>query len=418
MADGATVSTALDLAAIRAQFPILSRQVNGRPLVYLDNAASAQKPRAVIDALVRMMEHGYSNVHRGLHTLSNEATEAYESARETAARFLNAPHADNIVWTKGGTEAINLVASGVGQNAGEWAIEPGDEIIVSEMEHHSNIVPWHLLRERRGAVLKWIPILDDGSLDMAAYADLLGPKTKIVAVTHMSNVLGTINPVAEITRLAHAAGARVLIDGCQGAVHAAPDVQAIGCDWYVMTGHKLFGPTGIGALYGTAEALESLPPYQGGGEMIETVTKDAVTYAKPPHRFEAGTPPILEAVGLGAALDWLSAFDPEAVRAHEAALYARAVERLQGVNGVRILGTAEGKGALLTFAVEGAHAHDVAQIMDRYGVAVRAGMHCAEPLAKRLGVTSSTRASFALYNTLEEADAFADALIRAREFLL
>ena len=407
------MSSALDLVAIRAQFPILSRTVNGRPLVYLDNAASAQKPRAVIDALVATMEGGYANVHRGLHTLSNEATEAYEAARETVARFLNAPHADTIVWTKGGTEAINLIAAGVGQS-----IQPGDEIIVSEMEHHSNIVPWHMLRERHGAVLKWIPILDDGSLDMAAYADLLGPRTKVVAVTHMSNVLGTINPVEEITRIAHAAGARVLIDGCQGAVHAAPDVQAIGCDWYVLTGHKLFGPTGIGALYGRAEALEALPPYQGGGEMIETVSKDDVRYAKPPHRFEAGTPPILEAIGLGAALDWLSAFDPQAVRTHEAALYDRAIERLQGLNGVRILGTAEGKGAILTFAVEGAHAHDVAQIMDRYGVAVRAGLHCAEPLAKRLGVTSSTRASFALYNTLEEADAFADALIKAREFLL
>ena len=413
MADGTALMSRFDPYAVRAQFPILSRTVNGKPLVYLDNAASAQKPGAVIDTLVRMMEQGYSNVHRGLHTLSNEATEAYEAARETVARFLNAPSAETIVWTKGGTEAINLVAAGVGQS-----VQPGDEIIVSEMEHHSNIVPWHMLRERYGAVLKWIPILDDGSLDMAAYADLLGPKTKIVAVTHMSNVLGTINPIEEITRLAHAAGARVVIDGCQGAVHAAPDVQAIGCDWYVLTGHKLFGPTGIGALYGRAEALESLPPYQGGGEMIETVERNRVTYARPPHRFEAGTPPILEAVGLGAALEWLSAIDPAAVRAHEAALYDRAVERLRDLDGVRILGTAEGKGAILTFAIEGAHAHDVAQIMDRYGVAVRAGLHCAEPLAKRLGVSSSTRASFALYNTLEEADAFADALIKAREFLL
>jgi len=404
---------AFDPYAVRAQFPILSRQVNGRPLVYLDNAASAQKPRAVIDRLVEVMEHGYANVHRGLHTLSNEATEAYEAARETVAGFLNAPAADNIVWTKGGTEAINLVAAGIGQS-----IQPGDEIIVTEMEHHSNIVPWHLLRERHGAVLKWAPILDDGSLDMAAYAELLGPKTKVVAVTHMSNVLGTINPVAEITRLAHAAGARVLIDGCQGAVHATPDVQAIGCDWYVLTGHKLFGPTGIGVLYGTAEALESLPPYQGGGEMIETVEKDRITYAKPPHRFEAGTPPILEAIGLGAALDWLSSFDATAVRAHEEALYDHALSRLQGLNWLRVLGEAEGKGAILTFAVEGAHAHDVAQIMDRYGVAVRAGLHCAEPLAKRLGVTSSTRASFALYNTTEDADAFVDALIKARNFFV
>ena len=412
MADGSPV-TKFDPYAARAQFPILSRQVNGKPLVYLDNAASAQKPRAVIDALTASMEGSYANVHRGLHTLSNEATEAFEAAREIVARFLNAPSAENIVWTKGGTEAINLVANGVG-----LSIEPGDEIIVTEMEHHSNIVPWHLLRERKGAVLKWAPILDDGSLDMEAFAALLGPRTRVVAVTHMSNVLGTINPITEITRLAHAAGARVLVDGCQGAVHATPDVQAVGCDWYVITGHKLYGPTGVGALYGTTEALESLPPYQGGGEMIETVEKDRITYAKPPHRFEAGTPPILEAIGLGAALEWLSGFDRQAVAAHEMALYDHARARLADAGWLRVLGEAEGKGALLTFAVEGAHAHDVAQIMDRYGVAVRAGLHCAEPLAKRLGVTSSTRASFALYNTVEDTDAFVDALIKARNFFV
>jgi len=412
MADGSPVKM-FDPYAARAQFPILSRQANGKPLVYLDNAASAQKPRAVIDAMVASMEGSYANVHRGLHTLSNEATEAFEAAREIVARFLNASSGENIVWTKGGTEAINLVASGIG-----LSIEPGDEIIVSEMEHHSNIVPWHLLRERKGAVLKWAPIRDDGSLDMDAFAALLGPKTRVVAVTHMSNVLGTINPIAEITRLAHAAGARVLVDGCQGAVHATPDVQAVGCDWYVITGHKLYGPTGIGALYGTTEALESLPPYQGGGEMIETVEKDRITYAKPPHRFEAGTPPILEAIGLGAALEWLGGFDRQAVAAHEMALYDHARARLADAGWLKVLGEAEGKGALLTFAVEGAHAHDVAQIMDRYGVAVRAGLHCAEPLAKRLGVTSSTRASFALYNTVEDTDAFVDALIKARNFFV
>ena len=408
----AGTAPSFDPYAARAQFPILSRQVNGRPLVYLDNAASAQKPRAVIDALVATMEGGYANVHRGLHTLSNEATEAYERAREIVARFLNAPSAENIVWTKGGTEAINLVANGIG-----LSIEPGDEIIVTEMEHHSNIVPWHILRERRGAVLKWAPIKDDGSLDMEAFTSLLGPKTKLVAVTHMSNVLGTINPIAEITRLAHAAGARVLVDGAQGAVHMATDVQVLGCDWYVVTGHKLYGPTGIGALYGTIEALESLPPYQGGGEMIETVEKDRVTYARPPHRFEAGTPPILEAIGLGAALQWLSGFDRQAVAAHEMALYERARAGLADADWLRVLGEAESKGAILTFAVEGAHAHDVAQIMDRYGVAVRAGLHCAEPLAKRLGVTSSTRASFAIGNTFEDADALVEALLGARRLL-
>ena len=410
MADGSLVKT-FDAYAARAQFPILSRTVNGKPLVYLDSAASAQKPRAVIDAMVRSMEGSYANVHRGLHTLANETTEAFEAARESVARFLNAEAASNIVWTKGGTEAINLVASSFGQS-----IHPGDEIIVSEMEHHSNIVPWHLLRERRGAVLKWIPVRDDGSLDMAAYAELLGPKTRMVAVTHMSNVLGTINPVRAITEMAHAVGARVLIDGCQGAVHAQPDVQAIGCDYYVFTGHKLYGPTGIGALYGTAEALEALPPYQGGGEMIETVECERITYAKPPHRFEAGPPPILEAIGLGASIEWLSQFDKAAITAHEHALYDHARARLAGVNWLRVVGEAEGKGAILTFTVDGAHAHDIAQVMDRYGVAVRAGLHCAEPLAKRFGLTSSARASFALYNTTEDADAFADALIKAREF--
>lgn len=412
MADGATV-TPFDVQAVRGQFPILSRQVNGRPLVYLDSAASAQKPRAVIDAMTRAMEGSYANVHRGLHTLANETTEAFEAARESVARFVGAEAPERVVFTKGGTEAINLVAAGLGQS-----IRPGDEIVVSQMEHHSNIVPWHLLRERHGAVLKWIPVLDDGSLDMTAYAGLLGPRTRMVAVTHMSNVLGTVNPVVEIVRLAHAAGAQVLIDGCQGAVHCAPDVAAIGCDFYVITGHKLFGPTGIGALIGTEAALEVLPPFQGGGEMIERVAMDAVTYAKPPHRFEAGTPPILEAIGLGAAIDWYSAFDPAAVRAHEATLLERVRERLAGVNWLTEIGTAPGKGAIFAFTVEGAHAHDVAQIMDRYGVAIRAGLHCAEPLAQRFGLTSSGRASFALYNTLEEADAFADALIKARDFFV
>jgi len=410
MADGAPVIR-FDPLTARAQVPILSRRVNGQPLVYLDNAASAQKPQVVIDAMSAAMEGSYANVHRGLHTLANETTEAFESAREAVARFLNAPDASNMVWTKGGTEAVNLVAAGIGQT-----IQPGDEIVITEMEHHSNIVPWHLLRERKGAVLRWVPVRDDGSLDMGAFEGLLNARTRVVAISHMSNVLGTINPVAEITRLAHAAGARVLIDGCQGAVHAHPDVQAIGCDWYVITGHKLYGPTGIGALYGTAEALESLPPYQGGGEMIERVTRDTVTYARPPHRFEAGTPPILEVIGLKAAIDWMQGFDREAVLAHERTLHDRARARLVEMESVRILGDAPGKGAILAFTVEGAHAHDIAQILDRYGVAVRAGLHCCEPLAERFGVTSSTRASFALYNTVEDADAFADALIRARKF--
>jgi len=410
MADGSLV-TLFDANAVRAQFPILSRMVNGRPLVYLDSAASAQKPRAVIDALTATMEHSYANVHRGLHTLANETTEAFEASRESTARFLNAESPEQIVWTKGGTEAINLVAAGLGRS-----IRPGDEIVVTQMEHHANIVPWHMLRERFGAVLKWAPVLDDGSLDMDALGALIGPQTRLVAMTHMSNVLGTVNDVRAIADLAHTAGALVLVDGCQGAVHCSPDVQALDCDFYVFTGHKLFGPTGIGGLYGKRAALEALPPYQGGGEMIATVTEDAVSYADIPHRFEAGTPPILEAIGLGAAIEWLTQFDGAAVRAHERALMARVRARLDGRNWLTEIGTAEGKGAIFTFTVDGAHAHDIAQVMDRYGVAVRAGLHCAEPLSRRFGLTSSARASFALYNTLEDVDAFADALIKAREF--
>jgi cysteine desulfurase/selenocysteine lyase len=413
MADGQTLIAAarFDPQAARAQFPILSRTVNGRPLVYLDSAASAQKPQAVIDALTAAMTQSYSNVHRGLHTLANETTEAFEAARETVARFLNAESAEQIVWTKGGTEAINLVAAGLGQS-----LKAGDEIVVTQMEHHANIVPWSMLRDRLGVVLKWAPVLDDGSLDMAGLAALIGPKTRLVAVTQMSNVLGTINDVRAVADLAHAVGALVLVDGCQGAVHCSPDVQALDCDFYVFTGHKLYGPTGIGGLYGKREALEALPPYQGGGEMIGSVTQERVTYAAVPHRFEAGTPPILEAIGLGVALDWFMGFDREAVAAHEKALYDHVVARLDGLDWLRIIGTAPDKGAILTFVVEGAHAHDVAQILDRYGVAVRAGTHCAEPLAARFGVTSSARASFALYNTVEDADAFVDALVKAREF--
>jgi cysteine desulfurase/selenocysteine lyase len=384
--------------------------VNGKPLVYLDNAASAQKPRAVIDAMVAVMEGGYANVHRGLHTLSNEATDAYEKARKSVTRFLNADEGE-IVFTKGGTEAINLVASSFGLSLSE-----GDEILVTQMEHHSNIVPWHLLRERKGVVLRFAPVTESGELDLAATLNLIGPRTRLVSVTHMSNVLGTINPVKAITDAAHAAGALVLIDGCQGAVHTIVDVKALDCDFYVATGHKLYGPTGIGILYGKAVRLAALPPYQGGGEMIGTVSEDVITYADPPMRFEAGTPPILEAIGLGAAVDWMMALDRDAVARHERALYDRVIERLDGANWLRILGTAPDKGAILSFTVEGAHAHDIAQILDKQGVAVRAGAHCAEPLMARFGVTASARASFALYNTLDEADAFANALVKARSF--
>ncbi len=401
---------AFDAEAIRAEFPILARQVNGKPLVYLDSAASAQKPRAVIDAMVHAMEHSYSNVHRGLHTLANETTEAYEKARQSAANFIHAELAE-IVFTKGGTEAINLVASGLGAS-----LKAGDEILLTEMEHHANIVPWHFLRERQGVVLKFIPVLDDGQLDMAAIPDLLSSKTKVVALTHMSNVLGTVNPVAQIISMAHDVGALVLLDGCQAIVHQPIDVKALDVDFYVFSGHKLYGPTGIGILYGKSERLAELPPYQGGGEMIGSVALEVITYADPPHRFEAGTPPILEAIGLGAAIDWFAKLDRAAIAAHEHALYTRVREGLAGANWLKVIGEAPGKGAILSFTVDGAHAHDVAQILDRYGVAVRAGTHCAEPLMRRFGVTSSARASFALYNTEGEADAFVDALTRTQAF--
>jgi cysteine desulfurase/selenocysteine lyase len=401
---------AFDAEAIRADFPILARQVHGKPLVYLDSAASAQKPRAVIEAMTRAMEHSYANVHRGLHTLANETTDAYEGARRKVATFVGAQPGE-IVFTKGGTEAINLIAAGLGQ-----ALAAGDEIVVTEMEHHANIVPWHFLRERKGVVLRWAPITDEGVLDLEAFQRLLGPRTRVVAVSHMSNVLGTINPITEIAAMAHAAGALVLVDGCQGIVHKPVDVKGIDCDFYAFSGHKLYGPTGIGVLYGKAERLAALPPYQGGGEMIGQVSFDTITYADPPHRFEAGTPPIVEAIGLGAAIDWLGGLDRLAAAEHEHGLYARVRDGLAGANWLRVLGEAPGKGAILSFTVDGAHAHDVAQILDRYGVAVRAGTHCAEPLMRRFGVTSSARASFALYNTEAEADAFVDALTRTQAF--
>ncbi|MGI8842048.1 MAG: cysteine desulfurase [Caulobacteraceae bacterium] len=400
-----------DVQAARAQFPILNRRVNDHPLIYLDSAASAQKPRVVMEAMTAASETAYANVHRGLHTLANEATEAYEGARQAVANFINAASAAEIVFTKGATEAINLVAAAWGRS-----LQPGDEIVLSEMEHHANIVPWHFLRERQGVVLRFIPVTDDGRLDLAAYLALLGPRTRMVAVSHMSNVLGTVNPVAEIIAEAHAAGALTLIDGAQAVVHGKVNVQALDADFYAFSGHKLYGPTGVGALYGKADLLAAIPPYQGGGEMIETVTLDAITYADPPHRFEAGTPPILEAIGLGAAIAWLEGLDREAIAAHEHALYARVKDRLNGANWFTEIGTAPGKGSIFAFNVEGAHAHDIAQILDRYGIAVRAGTHCAEPLMRRFGVTSSARASFALYNTLDEADAFVDALIKTRTF--
>ena len=400
-----------DVDAIRAEFPILSRQIGDKPLIYLDSAASAQKPKAVIEAMTHAMTHSYANVHRGLHTLANETTDLYEGARTTAARLLNAKSVDEIIFTKGATEGINLVAASLG-----LTLQAGDEIIVSELEHHANIIPWHFLRERKGVVLRFVPVTDEGGLDLDAYERLIGPKTKIVALTHMSNVTGAVSDVARIVAAARSVGAMVLLDGCQAVVHSKVDVQALDVDFYVFSGHKLFGPTGIGILYGKAERLADMAPYQGGGEMIGTVSMDKITYADPPHRFEAGTPPILEAIGLGAAIQWLETIDLPAARAHEMALYSRAVEGARQINGLKVLGETKDKGAILTFTLDGAHAHDVAQILDRYGIAVRAGTHCAEPLMRRFGVTSSARASFAFYNTLSEADALVDGLHRVSRF--
>lgn len=403
-------SPSFDVQAVRADFPILRREVHGKPLVYLDSAASAQKPRAVIEAMTRAMETSYANVHRGLHTLANETTDAYEAARRKAAGLIGAAETE-IVFTKGATEAINLVAAGLGAGLVE-----GDEIVLTEMEHHANIVPWHFLRERKGVVLRFARVTDEGVLDLEHLQGLLGARTRVVAVSHMSNVLGTVNPVQAIARMAHEIGAVVLADGCQAVVHQPVDVKALDVDFYAFSGHKLYGPTGIGVLYGKAERLAALPPYQGGGEMIGQVSLDAVTYADPPQRFEAGTPPILEAIGLGAAIDWLSGLDRRAGAEHEHRLYERIRQGLAGANWLRVLGEAPDKGAILSFTVDGAHAHDVAQILDRYGVAVRAGTHCAEPLMRRFGTTSSVRASFALYNTEDEADAFVDALNRTQAF--
>jgi cysteine desulfurase/selenocysteine lyase len=395
---------------VRPEFPILSRRIGDRPLVYLDSAASAQKPEAVIGAMSDLMRNSYANVHRGLHTLANETTELYENARKKVANFIQATESE-IVFTRGATEALNLVAAGLGRS-----LSAGDEVLLTEMEHHANIVPWHFLRERQGVVLRFAPLLPDGALNMEALEHLITPRTRVVSVVHMSNVLGTVNPVQRISELCRAAGAVLVVDACQSVVHAPLNVHELGADFVAFSGHKLYGPTGIGVLWGRSERLEALPPWQGGGEMIDRVDFDRITYADPPLRFEAGTPPIVEAVGLGAAVDWLSAQDRQAIHAHEAALYERARKGVASINGLRILGEAEGKGAILSFTLEGAHAHDIAQLLDRYGVAVRAGTHCAEPLMRRLGVSSSVRASFALYNTTQEVDVFLEALDRTRTF--
>jgi cysteine desulfurase/selenocysteine lyase len=401
-----------DVARIRQDFPILATQVYGKPLVYLDNAASSQKPRAVLDRVQQAYTREYANVHRGLHYLANAATEAYEGARETVRAFLNAEKSQEIVFTRNATEAINLVAYSLGLEG----IEPGDEIVLSIMEHHSNIVPWHFLRERRGAVIKWAPIDDDGNLLLDAFESLLTERTRMVAVTHMSNVLGTIVPVNEVVRLAHARGIPVLLDGSQAAVHLDVDVRQIGCDFYVFTGHKLYGPTGVGVLYGRYDRLEAMPPFNGGGEMIREVYEDRIIYGDPPHKFEAGTPAIVQAIGLGAAIDYVTSIGKGRTRAYEDGLVKYAEERLREINTVRIFGNARHKGPIVSFNMEGAHPHDVATIIDRSGVAVRAGTHCTMPLLARFGATATCRASFGLYNTRSEVDSLVQALIKAQDF--
>jgi cysteine desulfurase / selenocysteine lyase len=399
-----------DIEKIRNDFPILAREVYGKPLVYLDNASSAQKPKAVIDAMMKSMTEEYANVHRGLHYLSNAATQSFEDARESVRRFLNAPSKDQIIFTRNATDAINLVA----QSFGGMVIGEGDEIILSILEHHSNIVPWHFHRERRGAVIKWAPIDDEGNFLLGEFEKLISPRTKMIAITAMSNALGTVVPVAEIIKIAHAKGVSVLVDASQSAVHGQVDVQALDADFVVFTGHKTYGPTGIGVLYGKAEHLKKMPPYQGGGEMILEVTQDTITYNDPPHRFEAGTPAIVEAIGLGAALDYMTSVGLDKIAAHENALHDYAMSRLREINSLKIYGQAKHKGPIISFNMNGAHAHDVATVIDRQGVAVRAGTHCTQPLLQRFGVTATCRASFAMYNTTAEVDKLAEALISAQ----
>jgi cysteine desulfurase/selenocysteine lyase len=403
---------AYDVGRIREDFPILAMQVYGKPLIYLDNAASAQKPRSVLDRLEQAYTAEYANVHRGLHYLANAATEAYEDARAKVATFLNAPRKEEIVFTRNATEAINLVA----YTFGHERIQAGDEIVLSIMEHHSNIVPWHFLRERQGAVIKWAPVDEDGNFLIDEFEKLLTPRTRMVAITHMSNMLGTVVPVKQVVALAHARGIPVLIDGSQAAVHLDVDVADIGCDFYVFTGHKLYGPTGIGVLYGKHQHLLAMPPFNGGGEMIRDVFEDRVTYGEPPHKFEAGTPPIVQAIGLGAAIDYVGSIGKARIHAHEAELSKYAHQRLREINSLRIFGAAREKGAIVSFEMKGAHPHDVATIIDRSGVAVRAGTHCVMPLLARFGVSATCRASFAMYNTKSEVDHLAEALMKAQDF--
>jgi cysteine desulfurase/selenocysteine lyase len=402
-----------DIASLRADFPILSQTVRGKPLVFLDSAASAMKPRVVIDAMVTAMETQYANIHRGAHWMSERTTEAFEATRDSVARLMNAGSRDEIVFTRNSTEAINLLAHSFGRGV----LKPGQAVVISEMEHHSNIVPWQMLRDAHGIELRVAAITDAGELDFDSLAGHLADgKVGLVAITHMSNVLGTYTPAERIIALAHAHGAKVMLDGSQAIVHRRIDVRALDVDFYVWTGHKLYGPTGIGVLYGRAELLEAMPPWMGGGDMISSVTFERSTWARVPHKFEAGTPAILEGIGLNAAIGYVESIGYEAIAAHEAALTEHALAKVSAVEGVTVIGRAQDRGGVISFTVEGAHAHDVATLLDRSGIAVRAGHHCAEPLMRRLGIDSTARASFGLYTTVAEIDVLAESLGRIRAF--
>jgi cysteine desulfurase/selenocysteine lyase len=404
-------ATEFDVERVRRDFPILADEMNGKPLVFLDSAASAQKPRQVIDAVRHVYEHEYANVHRGLYALSEAVTARYEGSRDKVQALINAARRHEIVFTRIATEAINLVAA----SWGRAFLKEGDEIVISELEHHSNIVPWQLLRDEKGIVLRVVPVTDDGALDFAAFEAMLGARTKLVALAHVSNVLGTVLPVERIVRTAHAAGAKVLLDGCQGVVHMPVDVQALGCDFYVFSGHKLYGPSGIGVLYGREELLDAMPPYMGGGDMISSVSFEKTEWARLPHKFEAGTPAIAQAIGLGAAIDYMQGLGIEAIAAHESALLQYGMQRLASVPGLRLIGTVPGKASVMSFVLDCAHPHDIATVIDREGVAVRAGHHCAQPLMERMDVPATVRASLGMYNTRADIDALVGALEKVRE---
>ena len=403
----------LNIDQIRADFPVLHQQVNKAPLIYFDNAATTQKPKAVIDALSAYYEQDNANIHRGIHTLAERATTAYELTRKKLAAFLNAPSTDQIIFTSGTTAGINLVA----QTFGRANVGKGDQIIVSNLEHHSNIVPWQMIAEEKGAEIKVIPVSDAGVLDIEAFKALLNPKVKLVAVNHVSNAIGTINPIVEIISLAHEVGAKVLIDGAQSVAHLAVDVQALDMDFFVFSAHKLFGPTGVGVLYGKRDLLESMPPYQGGGEMIKEVSFSGTTYNELPYKFEAGTPNIADVIAFGAALDYVQAFPSEALAAQEEALLAYATQKLQLIPGLRIVGTAPEKIAVISFVIDGVHPQDIGVLLDKFGIAIRTGHHCAQPLMQRYELVGTCRASFAFYNTFEEIDRFVLCLEKTLQML-